>query len=93
MYVGIIQVDLIIREASSLKEKRRVVRSLKDRLRTRFQVAAAEVGMLDSRQEATLGISLVTNDVAHAQQRCQSILNFLERHPGATVEDSQMEII
>jgi len=93
MYVGIIQVDLIIREAHSLKDKRRVLRSIKDRLRVRFQVAAAEVGVLDDRREATLGISLVANDATHAQKRCQSILNFLESHPAADVEDSQMEII
>ena len=93
MYVGIIQVDLEIPGATNLKDKRRVVRSIKDRLRNRFQVATAEVGVLDNCREASLGISLVSNDAAHAQKRCQSILNFLEKQREAAVADTQVEIL
>lgn len=93
MYVGIIQVELSIPQATNLKDKRRVVRSIKDRLRKLFQVAAAEVGILDDCHSATLGISLVSNEVSHAQKRCQSVLNFIENCRDAAVEDSQMEIL
>ena len=42
---------------------------------------------------ATLGISLVSNDATHAQKRCQSVLNFIERNRETNLEDTQMEIL
>jgi uncharacterized protein YlxP (DUF503 family) len=51
----------------SLKEKRRVVRSLKDRLASRYKVSAAEVDHQDSWQRAALAVSLVTTDRQHAE--------------------------
>ena len=93
MFVGIMQVDLTFPEATDLKGKRRVVRGLKERLRRQFHVDAAEVGILDNCREACLGITLVSNEVAHVQKRCQAVLEFIERQPAVAIEDTQVEIL
>jgi len=59
MFVGVLQLDLNIYQVASLKEKRAVIRKILARLRNRFPVSIAEVGLHDSWQRATLGISVV----------------------------------
>ena len=65
-------------EASSLKDKRQVARSLADRLRNRFNVAVAEVEDADMRQRLTLGVCCVSNNRGHADAMLSSLLNFIE---------------
>jgi uncharacterized protein YlxP (DUF503 family) len=93
MYVGILQVELELPEPTTLKDKRNILRSIKDRLRSRFEVAVAEVGPLQIKREATLGIAVVSNEPKHARARIQSVLNWLEAHPDARVADSTTEIL
>ena len=80
MVIGILQLELTIDGATSLKDKRRVVRSLKDRLHREHQVSVAEVDALDDLRIARLGIALATSDVS----RCQSILDTLLAMVGIT---------
>ena len=93
MYVGILQVDLSIERARSLKEKRQVVRSVLARLRSRFNVSAAEVEHLDLWQRAGLGFCCCSNDAAHARGLLQQVLHHLRGHPEARVIDHQLEVI
>lgn len=65
MVVGILQFDLLIHGAESLKDKRRVVLSVKDRLRRDFHVSVAEISALDSMHVARMGLALVGNDGKH----------------------------
>src|SRR5258707_366794 len=58
MMVGILQFELLIRGSESLKDKRRVIRSLKDRLHREHLVSVAEVGLLDNPRAARLGLAL-----------------------------------
>ncbi len=83
MRVGILRVDLQILGATSLKEKRRVLRSLKDRLLSRFNVSVAEVGSQDLWQRAELGVALVSLDAKGADAALQKIEAFIRNHPGA----------
>ena len=57
MIVGTLRVRLLLREARTLKDKRQVVKSIKDRLRNHFNVSVAEVDELDNRQIAVLGVA------------------------------------
>jgi len=63
--VAILQFELHIHDASSLKDKRRVIRSLKDRLHREHQCSVAEVGLLDQLSAAQLGLALVGSDAKH----------------------------
>jgi uncharacterized protein YlxP (DUF503 family) len=70
VFVGVARLVISIPGARSLKDRRRVVKSLKDRLRARLPVSLAEVGDLERYQVATLGVAVVSNDSA----RCSEIL-------------------
>ncbi len=62
MYVGVARLVLSVPGAQSLKDKRAVVRRVRDRLLARFDCSVAEVGMLDEHQRAELGFSLIGGD-------------------------------
>lgn len=75
MFVGVARLVLQIPGARSLKDRRKVVKSFKDKVRGRFPVSIAEVGDADRLQVATLGVSVVANDAA----RCQEVLSAVSR--------------
>jgi len=93
MNVGVLQVELLIGNARSLKDKRHVVKSVLDRLRASFNVSAAEVDHLDLHQRTMLGFAAVSNDSAHVRGLLQQVLNHLRRHPEAQVLDHQLEVL
>ncbi|MHC4134424.1 MAG: DUF503 domain-containing protein [Planctomycetota bacterium] len=93
MHVGVLQVELALEKAQSLKEKRQVVRSVVDRARASFNVSAAEVADLDLHQSAILGFSAVSNDAQHVRGLLQKLVNHLQRHPVARVVDHQLEVL
>ncbi len=92
MFVGVLQVELSIPAAFSLKDKRRVVKSILERLRRKHGVAVAEVDGLDTWNRAGLGIATVSNDRRRAQSQLQHVLNALEEESDAIVMDSQIEV-
>lgn len=92
MYVAVLQVDLSIEKARSLKDKRQVVKSILDRLRSTFNVSAAEIDDLDLHQRAGLAFAAVSNDAGHVRGLLQKVLNRLRQHPGARVIDHQLEV-
>jgi len=78
MLVAVALFEIHIEYAQSLKEKRMVVKSLRDKLRSRFEISAAEVGMQDLHQRARLGISFVALDDAGADAQLEKIIDFIE---------------
>jgi len=93
MVVGILQLRIMIRDAQSLKDKRRIVKSLRDRIRSRFNVSVSEVDSLDRRQQATLGIALATNDRVFADQVLAKVVDLVRATPGAVLVDYETEIL
>jgi uncharacterized protein YlxP (DUF503 family) len=92
MIVGSLRVRLLIREARSLKDKRQVVQSVKDRLRERFNVSVAEVEAHDQRQLAVLGVAMVGAEAGPVRGALQQIAEALRRHPVAEFIDCEMEV-
>jgi len=93
MVVGVLQMHLAIRDAMSLKDKRRIVKSLRDRIRNDFNVSASEVDALDLRQTAVLGVALATNDRAFADQVLAKVVDLVRRSPGAELVKYETEIL
>ncbi len=91
MVVGILKVSLYMEGARSLKDKRRVVRSVKDRVKSKFNVSIAEVGSLDNHQTAQLGICVVSTECAHADSQLNKTLDLISSQ--AVVSDFSMEFI
>jgi len=93
MVVGSLRARLLVRESYTLKDKRQVVRSIKDKLRASFNVAAAEVDDLDDRQLFTLGFAAVANEASAVKSQLDEILKALRSHPVAEFVKAEMEIL
>lgn len=93
MVIGVLQVELTIEWATSLKDKRGVVQSTKDRLAREFKVSVAEIATQENAQVATLGIVLAASDVKVAQSILDRILDKLRVHKDAVLSEAQTEII
>ena len=93
MFVGVARMVLQIPGARSLKDRRRVVKGLKDRVRAKLPVSIAEVGDLERYQVATLGVTVVSNESA----RCSEVLSHVASLAGpahdALVADVATEIV
>jgi uncharacterized protein YlxP (DUF503 family) len=92
MIVGTLRVRLLLREARTLKDKRQVVQSIKDRLRNAFNVSVAEVEAQDQRQLAVLGLAMVCNETHPIRVAFGQIVNALGSHPIAELLDHEMEV-
>jgi len=92
MFVGVVRVELHIPAAQSLKDKRQVVRGLKDRIRERVHAAVAEVDHQDLWQRAALGVAVVAADHTHAAELLQSVRRLVEQAYGAEITDWQENI-
>ena len=71
--IGVLTLELRLEDSHSLKEKRHVVQSLKDRLRNKFNVAVAEIDHQDTWQRATLAAVTVASDHTHAEKVLRSV--------------------
>jgi len=93
VFVGVARLVLQIPGARSLKDRRRVVKGLKDRVRAKLPVSIAEVGDLERYQVATLGVTVVSNESA----RCSEVLSHVASLAGsahdALVADVATEIV
>lgn len=92
MIVGSLTVRLLLRESRSLKDKRQVVNSIKDRLHNNFNVSIAEVDQLDNRQLAVLGLAMVCNETHPIKSAFGQIVEALRSHPVAELLDHTQEI-
>jgi uncharacterized protein len=89
--IGVLTLEIHVEEAHSLKEKRHVVKSLKDRLRERFNVAVAEIAHLDSWQHSVVAAVTVSNDRVHAEQVLQHAENDAANVLGGALVATGME--
>ncbi len=93
MAVGTLRIRLVIRGARSLKDKRRTVKSIKDRVRHKFNASIAEVGELDTYQTALLGVAVVANDPGYLNSVLSQIINLVRGARGAELAACDTEIL
>jgi uncharacterized protein len=86
-------VEVHLPGVDSLKGKRQVLKSLKDKLRNRFEVAVAEVDHHDLWQRTTLAVACVSHDARHANAVVAKALDFIETQVDGHVLDTSMEIL
>lgn len=93
MTVGVCRIVLRLPENASLKGKRRVVKSLMEKLRNKFNLAVAEVDANDSWQIAIIGLTCVSNDARHTRQMLDRAVDFIQRtRLDAELLESEIEI-
>ena len=93
MHVGVLQLELSIPEANSLKDKRRVVLSLKDRIAHGHNVSVAEVGALDEHRRCIMGIAMVSNDKRYVEGGLSKLVDFVRMNSSAVLLDYQIELL
>ena len=93
MTVGVLQLELRIPDADTLKDKRRVVLSVKDRISHGRNVSVAEVSALDEHRRAILGVAMVANDRAYVEGGLNKIVDFVRTVTAADLTDYQIDFI
>ena len=83
MYTMSAKLTFHIDYADSLKEKRKVCRSIIDKTKHRFNVSISEVETQDIHRTLTIGIALVSGDLGHARESLDKIINFMEEQTEA----------
>lgn len=92
MIVGTVEIRLSLHDARTLKDKRRILSSLKDKLRNRFNVSVAEVGNQDMVQSAILAVAQVSSDSRYVNGALDKLVEMVKRSPGARLVDYSIQI-
>lgn len=92
MFVGTVRIELHLPGATSLKDKRSIVRGLKDRIRQRVHAAVAEVDHQDLWQRAAIGVAVVSGEARQVGEMLQSVRNLVESTFGAELLDWQEQL-
>ncbi len=93
MTIGALELDFIIPHADSLKDKRRVVKSLKERLRNRFNCSVAETDFLDAWRRCRLAVCVVSNDVRHVNSQLSGIVDYASKDSAAQLADYRIQML
>ncbi|MEW6379440.1 MAG: DUF503 domain-containing protein [bacterium] len=92
MIVAVCRIELYIPESNSLKAKRKVIKSLKDQVRNKFNVAIAEVDLQDLWQRSVLGVVTLSNDRSKVDETLAKVVSFVERTDLAIVGHYEIEV-
>jgi len=90
--VGTLKLRLVLRESHSLKDKRRVIKSLKDTLSNKFNISVAETDEQDVWQTAQVGVAAVGTDGPFVQSVLTSVVNYVRFFGGVELVDAQQEL-
>ncbi|HEC22963.1 MAG TPA: DUF503 domain-containing protein [Chloroflexi bacterium] len=94
MVIGTSMIELHLPGAHSLKDKRRILKSLMARLHKEFNVSCGEIELHETWQSAIIGVAVVSTEAPHANRVLNSVVNWIELHrPDLTVVDHTVEII
>lgn len=93
MVVGVAFVELMVHNSSSLKSKRKVVKSILGRVRSKFDLSIAEVDYQDKWQRCRIGFAVVTTDGGLAHRMVETVIGFIEGLHLAEIVDTSIEIV
>ena len=91
--IAFLTLELRIEAAHSLKDKRQVLRSLKDKLRRQFNVAVAELDHHELWQRSVVGVVTLSNEERHVQESLQKVLDEADRILGSFLIGQKFEIV
>jgi uncharacterized protein YlxP (DUF503 family) len=91
--IGVLTLDVYIKSSTSLKEKRMVLKSLKDKIRKKYNVSIAEIDYLDKWQRSKLGIVQVGNDYNFIEKNFDKIFNLIDTNFSIQILQHNFEFI
>lgn len=92
MIIGACTIYMTAEWVNSLKEKRMVVKSIIEKTKHKFNVSIAEVDRQDIHKSVVIGFACVTNEVRHADEIIQNVLNYIEDNTNAVIDNVEREI-
>ena len=93
MNVGALRIEMHLADAFSLKDKRKILSMIKDRVKNKFNASIAEVDEMDKWQKAVIGVSVVSNDKKHLYSYMDKIVDFLESYNRVRIIDYTLEVL
>ena len=93
MTVGICRIELYLPACQSLKDKRRLLKSLITRIQNKFNVSVCELEQNDLRQKALLGVAVISNASAHANQVLSKTVDLVQRETEIVLMDYTLELL
>jgi uncharacterized protein len=93
MTIGVLQIELSVTDAMSLKDKRRVIKSIKDRIANGHNVSVAEVGAQDEHRRCILGMAMVGTDRQYVEGGLSKLVDFVRATPQVSLLDYQIELL
>jgi uncharacterized protein len=93
MFIGVARLAIQIPDARSLKDRRRVVKSFKDRVRAKLPVSIAEVGDLEHHGIAYLGLAVVANESGRCSEILSAAVSMARVVPDGLLADVRTEIV
>ncbi|MFN3966796.1 MAG: DUF503 domain-containing protein [Endomicrobiia bacterium] len=92
MFVGSLKVDLFLPTVSSLKDKRRIIQSMKMQLRNKFNVSVSEDNNNNLWQRTTIGVSCITDSYSDTMSILQSVLEFILKFGEIEITNKEINI-
>jgi len=93
MHIGVLQLDLAIPSAESLKDKRRAILSLKDRIANGHNVSVAEVDRMDEHRRCIMGVAMLSNDKRYVEGGLSKIVDMVKMDANVNLTDYQIEML
>jgi len=93
MVIGVCHLDLLIRGNNSLKEKRRILKRIIERVKNKFNVSVAEVGNHDLWQSSQIGFCMVGNDKRFINSSLDKVIRFIEEINSTEIIKSEIEVL
>ncbi len=93
MVVGTLSIRMAIRSSRSLKDKRRIIKSLKDRIRNRFNVSISEIGAQDNLKCSIIGVAMIGTDRQYVNSTLSTLINSFRFFPQIELVDYELELI
>tara|TARA_Y100000814_G_scaffold66373_1_gene41155 strand:- start:98 stop:379 length:282 start_codon:yes stop_codon:yes gene_type:complete len=90
LFIGLLTIDFLVPECSSLKQKRGIVKSLIDKMRNNFNASVSEIAN-DKWQRGQIGVSIVSNDSRFLDSQLRKIMNFVETVGTVEIIESNIE--
>lgn len=89
--IGYLELELNIPMVQSLKEKRSIIKSLKDKLKNKFNIAISEIGKNDIWQSSVLGLVTISNETTYLEQTFSKIIDFVDEFFGIEISKYNIE--
>jgi uncharacterized protein YlxP (DUF503 family) len=91
--VGVLIIDIMIQSSTSLKEKRIVLNSVRDKLKHKFNVSVAELDYQDKWQRSQIGIATIGNEYSHVESSLQKIFRYLDQSDDYEIINYQYDYV